>query len=133
MNEILAVVVFVCFSELASPFVLSQVSGKNEREMGLYTKLNDPNEVEADIYSVFSKLMSKLQEFYMNNGDFAVKKGTSKANPFNWDAKYNDASNRSLPVVAKAFFIFDKILAGSDAELYDALSKFKIQPQMFFM
>ena len=136
MNELLGIILFVAYAETALDELT--ISPKAAEYLNI---LNDPEELEADIYWCFTRLMdlgiSELFNPIIVNRHRASNK---KANLFSWETEksHNDLVNQDKSmaegvssVLKRCHKIHHRILQVIDKELYLYLEKQKIEPQMY--
>ncbi|XP_068155313.1 TBC1 domain family member 5 [Drosophila tropicalis] len=134
MHEILAPIIFVIYSDHQSLLHFSEIA-KTDINATLLTVL-DPAYLEADTYSIFSRLMSSVESYYrvsspMSNKSDSETQGDGSTSP---SSSSDDTSNEQpseVEVISQLNFIRDKILAKQDQHLHHYLLKKEIPLHLF--
>ncbi|KAH8310586.1 hypothetical protein KR044_002053 [Drosophila immigrans] len=126
MHEILAPIIFVIYSDHQSLLHFSEIAKTDINE----TLLNvlDTAYLEADTYSIFSRLMASVESYYR------VSNLVSTANGYIEMQTMSVADNEpqsEVEVISQLNFIRDKILAKQDQHLHHYLLKMEIPLHIF--
>lgn len=113
MNEIVAVIIYY---------------GLTEEET--IDSLSSKEHIEPDSYYIFDKIMDLgLDQLYTSNEYFRLKDDVFLEIP-NLDRSGEEEISTSI---RKCHYIFHKILASADFELYQHISRHKFEPQLFLL
>ena len=136
MNELLAIVLFIAFCEHCP----KHVSDISEATEGILRELNDPMCLEADVYTLFNRIMNLGVRDLFNPVLKTTKGGKPAKNLFAWDheAEKNqligqDKSQESdvSIVLKRCHRIHHRFLQAVDVELYRHLESESVEPQMY--
>lgn len=136
MNEILGILLFVAYAERAlEPLDISDQAAQYLRV------LNSPEDMEADIYWMFKRVMELGQADLFNPVvNHQRRRVTKKEELFSWDQERekNDLVNQDKSnqegisaILKRCHRIHHRILQTVDKELYNHLEKNQIEPQMY--
>jgi len=134
MNELLAILYIVGFTEKAD----FEFSLPNKQAEATLKSLNDPQHLEADIFELFSRLMSLgVKELFLpvitkktkmvNNLLNFEKSGIE--NDFVNNDKTNDA--HTSKILKRCHRVHHRLLQALDKQLYNYIESQKIEPQIY--
>ncbi|ALC46240.1 CG8449, partial [Drosophila busckii] len=129
MHEILAPIIFVLYSDHQSLLHFSEIDKDDINE----TLLNvlDPAQLEADTYSIFSRLMASVECYYRVTNLVPTAEGQiEKKTPSDLPAADTEPQTE-VEVISQLNFIRDKILAKQDQHLHHYLLKMEIPLHIF--
>ncbi|XP_067617440.1 TBC1 domain family member 5 [Eurosta solidaginis] len=131
MHEILAPILFVLYGDQQSLLHFLEIS-KHPSASDLLLNALDSNFLEADAYSIFSRLMSSIESYYRIKN--FVKKagdcgGVSVGDGADGDSK--ESSGHSVEIISQLNSIREKILAKEDLHLHNYLLKLDIPLHIF--
>ncbi|EDV41655.1 uncharacterized protein Dana_GF17397 [Drosophila ananassae] len=126
MHEILAPIIFVVYSDHQSLLHFSELA-KTDINPTLLDVL-DPAYLEADTYSLFSRLMASVESYYRVSNLVSTPGGHIE--------QRNESPGENEPqteaeVISQLNFIRDKILAKQDQHLHHYLQKMEIPLHIF--
>ncbi|XP_011181005.2 TBC1 domain family member 5 isoform X1 [Zeugodacus cucurbitae] len=124
MHEILAPLLFVFYGDQQSLLHFSEIAQNQTSEL-LLTVLN-PDYLEADTYSLFSRLMSSIESYYRikNFTQPAHNRGGMHSDP-------NHSMGTGVEIISQLISIREKILAKEDLHLHNYLLKLDIPLHIF--
>ncbi|EDW24902.1 GL23133 [Drosophila persimilis] len=126
MHEILAPIIFVIYSDHQSLLHFSEIAKTDINE----TLLNvlDPGYLEADTYSIFSRLMASVESYYRVSNLVSTPDGhIEQLN----EASSDKEQQTEVEVISQLNRIRDKILAKQDQHLHHYLLKMEIPLHIF--
>ncbi|XP_034664439.1 TBC1 domain family member 5 [Drosophila subobscura] len=126
MHEILAPIIFVIYSDHQSLLHFSEIAKTDTNE----TLLNvlDPAYLEADTYSIFSRLMASVESYYRVSNLVSTPGGHIEQ----LDEACSDTEQQTeVEVISQLNRIRDKILAKQDQHLHHYLLKMEIPLHIF--
>ncbi|XP_022221878.2 TBC1 domain family member 5 [Drosophila obscura] len=126
MHEILAPIIFVIYSDHQSLLHFSEIAKTDINE----TLLNvlDPAYLEADTYSIFSRLMASVESYYRVSNLVSTPGGhIEQLN----EASSDTEQQTEVEVISQLNRIRDKILAKQDQHLHHYLLKMEIPLHIF--
>ncbi|XP_064553101.1 TBC1 domain family member 5 [Drosophila montana] len=129
MHEILAPIIFVLYSDHQSLLHFSEIAKTNINE----TLLNvlEPAFLEADTYSIFSRLMSSVESYYRVTSIVPTPDGHMEMQTLDESSGADTEPQSEVEVISQLNFIRDKILAKQDQHLHHYLLKMEIPLHIF--
>ncbi|XP_036323518.1 TBC1 domain family member 5 isoform X1 [Rhagoletis pomonella] len=124
MHEILAPILFVLYGDQQSLLHFSEIS--QHQTSDLLLSVLDPNYLEADSYSLFSRLMSSIESYYRIKS-FVQPPNECVAS----DGDSKPALGPGVEVISQLNSIREKILAKEDLHLHNYLLKLDIPLHIF--
>jgi len=119
MNELVAVITYICFIE--------NFHAENP-DKDLYDFLNDDQYAEADIYTVFKRLLELDQKNMFEVNQPTAKNGKPKKKTD------NDGTNRpNLPVVHRAVTVQEELLPKVQPALAEHYQTLQVEPHIYLM
>ncbi|KAH8247253.1 hypothetical protein KR038_000974 [Drosophila bunnanda] len=126
MHEILAPIIFVVYSDHQSLLHFSELA-KTDINPTLLDVL-DPAYLEADTYSLFSRLMASVESYYRVSNLISTPGGHIEQRT---EAPGENEPQSEAEVISQLNFIRDKILAKQDQHLHHYLQKMEIPLHIF--
>ncbi|KAI8045022.1 TBC1 domain family member 5 isoform X2 [Drosophila gunungcola] len=126
MHEILAPIIFVVYSDHQSLLHFSELA-KTDINPTLLDVL-DPAYLEADTYSLFSRLMASVESYYRVSNLVSTPGGHIEQRA---ETPGDNESPTEAEVISQLNFIRDKILAKQDQHLHHYLQKMEIPLHIF--
>ncbi|XP_014093200.3 TBC1 domain family member 5 isoform X1 [Bactrocera oleae] len=123
MHEILAPLLFVFYGDQQSLLHFSEIAQNHTSELLL--NVLDPNYLEADTYSLFSRLMSSIESYYRINNFAQPHERLSS------DSATNHGMGTGVEIISQLISIREKILAKEDLHLHNYLLKLDIPLHIF--
>uniref|UniRef100_A0A6P4E7W8 TBC1 domain family member 5 n=1 Tax=Drosophila rhopaloa TaxID=1041015 RepID=A0A6P4E7W8_DRORH len=126
MHEILAPIIFVVYSDHQSLLHFSELA-KTDINPTLLDVL-DPAFLEADTYSLFSRLMASVESYYRVSNLVSTPGGHIEQRA---ETPGDNEAPTEAEVISQLNFIRDKILAKQDQHLHHYLQKMEIPLHIF--
>ncbi|EDX13097.1 GD20513 [Drosophila simulans] len=126
MHEILAPIIFVVYSDHQSLLHFSELA-KTDINSTLLDVL-DPAYLEADTYSLFSRLMASVESYYRVSNLVSTPGGHIEQRA---ESPGDNETPTEAEVIGQLNFIRDKILAKQDQHLHHYLQKMEIPLHIF--
>ncbi|EDV49257.1 TBC1 domain family member 5 [Drosophila erecta] len=126
MHEILAPIIFVVYSDHQSLLHFSELA-KTDINPTLLDVL-DPAYLEADTYSLFSRLMASVESYYRVSNLVSTPGGHIEQRV---ESPGDNETPTEAEVIGQLNFIRDKILAKQDQHLHHYLQKMEIPLHIF--
>ncbi|XP_016950348.1 TBC1 domain family member 5 [Drosophila biarmipes] len=126
MHEILAPIIFVVYSDHQSLLHFSELA-KTDINPTLLDVL-DPAYLEADTYSLFSRLMASVESYYRVSNLVSTPGGHIEQRA---ESPGDNGTPTEAEVIGQLNFIRDKILAKQDQHLHHYLQKMEIPLHIF--
>lgn len=126
MHEILAPIIFVVYSDHQSLLHFSELA-KTDINPTLLDVL-DPAYLEADTYSLFSRLMASVESYYRVSNLVSTPGGHIEQRA---ESPGDNETSTEAEVIGQLNFIRDKILAKQDQHLHHYLQKMEIPLHIF--
>ncbi|XP_016943854.4 TBC1 domain family member 5 [Drosophila suzukii] len=126
MHEILAPIIFVVYSDHQSLLHFSELA-KTDINPTLLDVL-DPAYLEADTYSLFSRLMASVESYYRVSNLVSTPGGHIEQRA---ESPGDNGTPSEAEVIGQLNFIRDKILAKQDQHLHHYLQKMEIPLHIF--
>ncbi|XP_017000760.2 TBC1 domain family member 5 [Drosophila takahashii] len=126
MHEILAPIIFVVYSDHQSLLHFSELA-KTDINPTLLDVL-DPAYLEADTYSLFSRLMASVESYYRVSNLVSTPGGHIEQRA---ESPGDNETPTEAEVIGQLNFIRDKILAKQDQHLHHYLQKMEIPLHIF--
>ncbi|XP_017040027.1 TBC1 domain family member 5 [Drosophila ficusphila] len=126
MHEILAPIIFVVYSDHQSLLHFSELA-KTDINPTLLDVL-DPAYLEADTYSLFSRLMASVESYYRVSNLVSTPGGHIEQRA---ESPGDNETPSEAEVISQLNFIRDKILAKQDQHLHHYLQKMEIPLHIF--
>ncbi|XP_043653516.1 TBC1 domain family member 5 [Drosophila teissieri] len=126
MHEILAPIIFVVYSDHQSLLHFSELA-KTDINPTLLDVL-DPAYLEADTYSLFSRLMASVESYYRVSNLVSTPGGHIEQRV---ESPGDNEAPTEAEVIGQLNFIRDKILAKQDQHLHHYLQKMEIPLHIF--
>ncbi|XP_011205299.1 TBC1 domain family member 5 [Bactrocera dorsalis] len=123
MHEILAPLLFVFYGDQQSLLHFSEIAQNQTSELLL--NVLDPNYLEADTYSLFSRLMSSIESYYR------IKNFAQPHERFHAESETNHGMGTGVEIISQLISIREKILAKEDLHLHNYLLKLDIPLHIF--
>jgi len=145
MNDLVAIIYLACYrDQYIDPN--TALTKSNSRNSSVCKRLCSPEFVEADCFTLFSRLMSLGMKDMFDSTQKPLSNAASPLNSKN-PAKHLDANsivynpfqqhqmNNHLvsPLLKRCDLLFNKMLKEVDAVLYNHLRKIEIEPQLFLL
>ncbi|XP_034485289.1 TBC1 domain family member 5 [Drosophila innubila] len=129
MHEILAPIIFVLYSDHQSLLHFSEIAKTDINE----TLLNvlDTSYLEADTYSIFSRLMASVESYYRVSTLVSTAGGYIETHTSHEASSADNEPQSEVEVISQLNFIRDKILAKQDQHLHHYLLKMEIPLHIF--
>ncbi|KAH8359571.1 hypothetical protein KR093_007604 [Drosophila rubida] len=130
MHEILAPIIFVIYSDHQSLLHFTEIAETDIND----TLLNvlDTAYLEADTYSIFSRLMASVESYYRVSNLVSTPSGYIETLTMSESSSAADNEPHSeVEVISQLNFIRDKILAKQDQHLHHYLLKMEIPLHIF--
>ncbi|EDV93155.1 TBC1 domain family member 5 [Drosophila grimshawi] len=129
MHEILAPIIFVLYSDHQSLLHFSEIA-KTEINETLLDVLNTAY-LEADTYSIFSRLMASVESYYRVSRFASTPGGDLETQRVNESPNADAELQSEAEVISQLNFIRDRILAKQDQHLHHYLLKMEIPLHIF--
>lgn len=129
MHEILAPIIFVLYSDHQSLLHFSEIA-KTDINETLLNVLNT-SYLEADTYSIFSRLMASVESYYRVTNLVSTAGGYIEMHTTNESSGADNEIQSEVEVISQLNFIRDKILAKQDQHLHHYLLKMEIPLHIF--
>ncbi|XP_034117365.2 TBC1 domain family member 5 [Drosophila albomicans] len=131
MHEILAPIIFVLYSDHQSLLHFSEIAKTDDINETLLNVL-DTAYLEADTYSIFSRLMASVESYYRVSNLVSTSSGYIETQTLNESSGNGDNEPQSeVEVISQLNFIRDQILAKQDQHLHHYLLKMEIPLHIF--
>ncbi|KAL7728095.1 hypothetical protein ACLKA6_002240 [Drosophila palustris] len=129
MHEILAPIIFVLYSDHQSLLHFSEIAKTDINET--LVNVLDTSYLEADTYSIFSRLMASVESYYRVSNLVSTASGYIETHTTSEPSGADNESQSEVEVISQLNFIRDKILAKQDQHLHHYLLKMEIPLHIF--
>ncbi|KAM8706822.1 hypothetical protein ACLKA7_010993 [Drosophila subpalustris] len=129
MHEILAPIIFVLYSDHQSLLHFSEIAKTDINET--LVNVLDTSYLEADTYSIFSRLMASVESYYRVSNLVSTASGYIETHTTSEPPGADNESQSEVEVISQLNFIRDKILAKQDQHLHHYLLKMEIPLHIF--
>jgi TBC1 domain family protein 5 len=129
MNEIAGLLTFVCFMENTT-----NITNKTEFTEG-YLELNDEKHSEADIFTMFNKIMDLGQKDMFNPNPInpSTVKNLYKRMDRIFGSSMGEATRPKSALIARSGNIQENLLETIDEQLYTHMKKIGVEPQVYLL